>query len=113
MRENVVEEMRQMQPNDETKRKMLNILARFHSGEEEEDHMDEDGMSNCSFSFFKCFIRLHVNKMCCLLLIRKERVYAQYYMSLLRCNFIILIKLNLDLCIFSLKSQERYWSSMK
>ncbi|XP_040987156.1 zinc finger HIT domain-containing protein 2 isoform X3 [Juglans microcarpa x Juglans regia] len=41
MRENVVEELRQMQSNDETKRKMLDILKRFHSDEEIES-MDED-----------------------------------------------------------------------
>ena len=42
MRENVVEELRQLQPNDETKRKMLEILKRFHS-EEEAGPLDEDG----------------------------------------------------------------------
>ncbi|KAG6636483.1 zinc finger HIT domain-containing protein 2 isoform X1 [Carya illinoinensis] len=41
MRENVVEELQQMQSNDETKRKMLDILKRFHS-EEETERMDED-----------------------------------------------------------------------
>ncbi|KAF5478019.1 hypothetical protein F2P56_004613 [Juglans regia] len=41
MRENVVEELQQMQSNDETKRKMLDILKRFHS-EEETESMDED-----------------------------------------------------------------------
>ncbi|XVF53139.1 hypothetical protein PTKIN_Ptkin05aG0076200 [Pterospermum kingtungense] len=41
MRENVVEELRQLQPDDETKRKMLEILKRFHS-EEETDSLDED-----------------------------------------------------------------------
>ncbi|XP_058085467.1 uncharacterized protein LOC131232941 [Magnolia sinica] len=40
-RENVVEELRQMQPEDETKRKMLDILKRFHS-EEDMDCIDED-----------------------------------------------------------------------
>lgn len=44
MQENVVEEMRHMQPDDKTKLKMLDILRRFHS-EEEMDSMDEDGMS--------------------------------------------------------------------
>ncbi|KAF8379758.1 hypothetical protein HHK36_029207 [Tetracentron sinense] len=43
MRENVVEELQQMQPDDETKRKMLDILKRFHS-EEEMDSMDEDAI---------------------------------------------------------------------
>lgn len=42
MRENVVDEMRQMQPDDESRKKMLEILKRFHS-EEETDSVDEDG----------------------------------------------------------------------
>ncbi|KAJ0053380.1 hypothetical protein Pint_00395 [Pistacia integerrima] len=48
MRENVVDEMRHMQPDDETKRKMLEILKRLHSQEESDsmeeeiDSMDED-----------------------------------------------------------------------
>lgn len=41
MRENVVEELQQMQSNDETKRKMLEILKRLHL-EEEMDSMDEE-----------------------------------------------------------------------
>ncbi|XP_044502848.1 zinc finger HIT domain-containing protein 2 [Mangifera indica] len=41
MRENVVDEMRQMQPDDETKRKMLEILKRLHS-EEESDSIEEE-----------------------------------------------------------------------
>ncbi|XP_065858504.1 uncharacterized protein [Euphorbia lathyris] len=41
MRENVVEELNQMQPNDETRQKMLEILKRFHS-EEEMEGIDED-----------------------------------------------------------------------
>lgn len=50
MRENVVDEMRQMQPDDGTKQKMLEILKRLHSQEESDtmeeeiDSMDEDGM---------------------------------------------------------------------
>ncbi|GMP31339.1 hypothetical protein CsSME_00005595 [Camellia sinensis var. sinensis] len=44
MRENVMEEMRQLQPDDENKQKMLDILKRFHS-EEEMDNMDEDVIS--------------------------------------------------------------------
>lgn len=43
MRENVVQELRHVQSDDVTKRKMLDILKRLHS-EEEEDGMDEDGM---------------------------------------------------------------------
>ncbi|KAE8727324.1 hypothetical protein F3Y22_tig00005465pilonHSYRG00052 [Hibiscus syriacus] len=41
MRENVVDELRQLQPDDQTKRKMLEILKRVHS-EEEADPIDED-----------------------------------------------------------------------
>ncbi|RVW91688.1 Zinc finger HIT domain-containing protein 2 [Vitis vinifera] len=61
MRENVVEELGQMQPDDETKHKMLDILKRFHS-EEDMDSMDEDDsglseetiqkiLSGCQVSF--------------------------------------------------------------
>lgn len=42
MRENVVEELHHVQSDDATKRKMLDILKRLHSQEEEES-MDEDG----------------------------------------------------------------------
>ncbi|CAK9181992.1 unnamed protein product [Ilex paraguariensis] len=42
MRENVVEELRQLQPDDENKQKMMDIFKRFHS-EEEMDSSDEDG----------------------------------------------------------------------
>ncbi|XP_008806932.2 zinc finger HIT domain-containing protein 2 [Phoenix dactylifera] len=41
MRENVMEELQQIQPEDETKTKMLDILKRFHS-EEEMNSDDED-----------------------------------------------------------------------
>lgn len=41
MRENVVDELQQAQPDDKTKQKMLDILKRFHS-EEKMDSMDED-----------------------------------------------------------------------
>ncbi|XP_050230398.1 uncharacterized protein LOC126679421 [Mercurialis annua] len=41
MRENVVEELRQTKPDDESKRKMMDILKRYHS-EEEMDSMEED-----------------------------------------------------------------------
>ncbi|KAF7825524.1 zinc finger HIT domain-containing protein 2 isoform X1 [Senna tora] len=41
MQENVVQELQQMQPDDESKHKMLDILKRFHS-EEVSDSMDED-----------------------------------------------------------------------
>lgn len=43
MRENVVEELRHVQADDETKRKMMDILKRLHSEEEEDDLMDKDG----------------------------------------------------------------------
>ncbi|KNA14074.1 hypothetical protein SOVF_110720 isoform B [Spinacia oleracea] len=41
MRENVVDGMRQLRPDDESKKKMLEILKRYHA-EDEEDDMDED-----------------------------------------------------------------------
>lgn len=45
MRENVVEELRQLRTDDSTKQKTLDILKRFHSEEEMEDFdEDEDGM---------------------------------------------------------------------
>lgn len=38
-----MEELQQMQPDDTSRQKMLDILKRFHSEEEEEmDDMDED-----------------------------------------------------------------------
>lgn len=40
MRENVMGELRQIQPDDDTKRKMLDILKRFHSEDEEVDGDD-------------------------------------------------------------------------
>lgn len=45
----MVEEMRRMQSDDETKRKMVDILKRFHS-EEEMDSMDEDGSTESTLS---------------------------------------------------------------
>ncbi|OVA01486.1 SHQ1 protein [Macleaya cordata] len=42
MRENVVAELRQMQPDDKEKQKMLDILKRFHSEEEDMESMDEE-----------------------------------------------------------------------
>lgn len=45
MRENVMDELKQMQPEDESKKKMLDILKRLHLEEEmESDGEDEDGM---------------------------------------------------------------------
>lgn len=68
MRENVVDEMRQMQPDDETKRKMLEILKRLHSEEEsdsieeETDSMEEDGMFLLLFFVaLKCSLMPSVN----------------------------------------------------
>ncbi|XP_023733054.1 uncharacterized protein LOC111880876 [Lactuca sativa] len=49
MRDNVMEEMKQMEPADETKQKMLDILRRFHS-EEEDDSMEDDGLTDASLS---------------------------------------------------------------
>lgn len=47
MRDNVVEELQQLEPNDATKQKMMDILQRFHTQEEEMDSTDElvDGTS--------------------------------------------------------------------
>ncbi|WOL05695.1 zinc finger HIT domain-containing protein 2 [Canna indica] len=42
MRENVMEELKQVQPDDESKRKMLDILKRFHSEEEMSSAADDD-----------------------------------------------------------------------
>lgn len=41
MRDNVVEELQQLEPNDATKQKMMDILRRFHTQEEEMDSTDE------------------------------------------------------------------------
>lgn len=51
MKENVVQELQQMQPDEQTKHKMLEILKRFHS-EEEMDSVDEDCKSSI---FLLCF----------------------------------------------------------
>lgn len=50
MRDNVIGELRQMQPDDETKQKMLDILKRLHSEEEMDatDAMDEDDSTTLS-----------------------------------------------------------------
>lgn len=50
MRENVVEELRQLRTDDNAKRKTLDILKRFHTEEEMEDLVEEDGM--CLGDFF-------------------------------------------------------------
>ncbi|KAL0326709.1 UNVERIFIED_CONTAM: hypothetical protein Sangu_1748900 [Sesamum angustifolium] len=42
MRENVMEELQQLQPDEQSKSKMLDILKRFHE-EEETDSLDEEG----------------------------------------------------------------------
>lgn len=46
MRDNVLGELQQLQPDDESKQKMLDILKRLHSEDEEEemDNMEEDGI---------------------------------------------------------------------
>ncbi|KAK7269071.1 hypothetical protein RIF29_21787 [Crotalaria pallida] len=49
MKENVVQELQQMQPDEESKHKMLDILKRFHS-EEEMDSMDEDSSADSTLS---------------------------------------------------------------
>ncbi|XP_051193169.1 uncharacterized protein [Lolium perenne] len=46
MRENVTEELKQIQPEDESKRQMLDILKRFHL----EDEMESDGEDESMFS---------------------------------------------------------------
>ncbi|KAJ6701926.1 ZINC FINGER HIT DOMAIN CONTAINING PROTEIN 2 PROTEIN FON -RELATED [Salix koriyanagi] len=50
MRENVMEEMKGMAADEETKRKMLDILKRFHSEEQEgmDDRMDDDDLGDDS-----------------------------------------------------------------
>ncbi|XP_010553575.1 PREDICTED: zinc finger HIT domain-containing protein 2 isoform X2 [Tarenaya hassleriana] len=48
MRENVVDELRQVRSDDQSKQKMLEILRRFHAGEEEDegiDIMDDSSLS--------------------------------------------------------------------
>ncbi|KAJ3682130.1 hypothetical protein LUZ60_014703 [Juncus effusus] len=42
MRENVLDEMKQIQPEDETKKKMMDILKRFHSEDQEEEINSDD-----------------------------------------------------------------------
>ncbi|CAL0318573.1 unnamed protein product [Lupinus luteus] len=49
MQENVVQELQQMQPDEQMKHKMLDILKRFHS-EEEMDSMDEDSSADSTLS---------------------------------------------------------------
>ena len=39
-----MDEMRHIRPDDESKKKMLEILKRFHAEDDDEDSMDEDGM---------------------------------------------------------------------
>ncbi|XP_020232036.1 zinc finger HIT domain-containing protein 2 [Cajanus cajan] len=46
MKENVVQELQQMQPDEQAKNKMLDILKRFHSEEE----MDEDSSADSTLS---------------------------------------------------------------
>lgn len=49
MRDNVVEELRQIQPDNEAKQKMVDILKRFHA-EDEADFMDEDASEESTLS---------------------------------------------------------------
>ena len=52
MRDNVMEELQQMQPGEETKRKMMDILKRFHSEDNDEvSSDDEDGKAFWTFFF--------------------------------------------------------------
>ena len=58
MRDNVVDELKQLRPDEESKKKMLEILKRFHAEDEEEDSMDEDGMLfllKLILAFCQCF----------------------------------------------------------
>jgi len=60
MKENVVQELQQMQPNEQTKQKMLDILKRFHA-EEEMDSTDED----CKLSvFFALLSQIQIFQSC-------------------------------------------------
>ncbi|KAL9233780.1 hypothetical protein vseg_008732 [Gypsophila vaccaria] len=46
MRENVMDEMKQLRPDDQSKKKMMDILKRFHAEEEEQDdNMEDDEMT--------------------------------------------------------------------
>ncbi|KAK1408199.1 hypothetical protein QVD17_39834 [Tagetes erecta] len=49
MRDNVMGEMQHLEPGDDTKQKMLDILKRFHS-EEEAESMDDDGSADSALS---------------------------------------------------------------
>lgn len=51
MRDNVMEELQQMHPEEETKRKMMDILKRFHSEDEDELPSDDDNGKCCGVSF--------------------------------------------------------------
>ncbi|CAH8346220.1 unnamed protein product [Eruca vesicaria subsp. sativa] len=51
MRENVVDELRQVRSDDQTRTKMLEILKRFHQEEEEEE--DDDVITDCEGSLPK------------------------------------------------------------
>lgn len=50
MRENVMEELQQTQPNEESKSKMMDILKRFHEEEETDSFDEEVSESDSSFS---------------------------------------------------------------
>jgi hypothetical protein len=52
MRENVTEELKQIQPEDESKRQMLDILKRFHL----EDEMESDGEDGMFVAHVSVFI---------------------------------------------------------
>lgn len=86
MRENVVDELQQAQPDDKTKQKMLDILKRFHS-EEKMDSMDEDGRFSNSFiiiirifrnklSYFWKIFEIQHTYLCLLMSIRKKFLFV-------------------------------------
>ena len=56
IRENVMDELKQMQPEDESKKKMLDILKRLHL-EEEMESDGEDGMFGalCAYAIWLLF----------------------------------------------------------
>lgn len=53
----MMEELQQMQPGEETKRKMMDILKRFHSEDNDEvSSDDEDGKAFWTFFLFISFL---------------------------------------------------------
>jgi len=56
MKENVVQELQQMQPDEQTKNKMLDILKRFHSEEEMDEDSKSSIFSRCFYMFQRCSV---------------------------------------------------------